>query len=239
MKKQHWIMLGTAVSAAAIVSVWAGVPVILKTFRTTAKIYTVTQGTDDLTLKPQFDFERMAGHDLVNLALGTSLDTRRTNEVLALDVDCGSTFINLVVYDKAAGSNIATIASSSSFDVVQQQNNPNSNFPNRERFVADLDIQPGGSDSEALLDGKLMVSGRLHLDPATGCPEDVPVRQDKDKLDKILCDRDFKDADDVETLVRRAGHAHGVGVMDVIIGGTTNKVLIPHILLSVRRQLAP
>src|ERR1041385_2831265 len=100
-------VIGVAALALAA-TVWAGVAT--RTFRTTARIYTVSQGTDEITGKPGYNFVRLEGHDLVNLALGTSLDTARTNEVLAMEVDCASTQASLVVFDKVAGSNIAVIA---------------------------------------------------------------------------------------------------------------------------------
>lgn len=237
MNRRYWLVGAGVASAAIALTVWAVGPT--KTFRTTARLYTVTQGFDELTGAPQYDFETLHGHDLVNLALGTSLDTRRTNEVLALEIDCESTQASLVVFDKAQDSNIATIATSDSFDVVQQQDHPNTAFPNRERFVAEMRIQPGGNEINGLLGGKLCVAGRLHLNPQDGCPRAVPVELDKDRHDKVLGDRDFKDPDDVEVIVLRAGHAHAIGVMDAVTGGNTNKVLILHLVLSIRRQLIP
>ncbi|MSR64389.1 MAG: hypothetical protein EXS18_01250 [Verrucomicrobiae bacterium] len=236
MKARYWIGIAT-IAIAAAATVWADSIVIAKTFRTTARIYAVIQGTDGLTGKPQYDLELLAGHDLVNLALGTSLDTARSNEVLALEVDCASTQASLVVYDKAADSNIAVIATSSSFDTVQQQDDPTAGGANRERFVAEMDIQAGGDATNGLLDGKLMVSGRLHLNPNTGCPRAIPVKLDKDKLDKQLGDIDFKDSDDTDRIVLRAGHGHAIGVLDIVTDGTTNKVLVPHMQLSIRRSV--
>src|SRR5262249_3462863 len=108
----------------------------------------------------------------------------------------------------------------------------------RERFVSEMEVEAGGSASDALLGGTLMVSGRLHLNPANGCPVAVPTVLDKDPADKILCDLEFKDTNDVDRIVLRVGHAHAIGVIDIISNGNTNKVLIPHMQLSIRRGLA-
>lgn len=235
MKARYWT--GMTVVAVAIAGTALAIT-LTKTFRTTARVFTVAQTTDQLTGKPEYDFVTLAGHDLVNLALGTGLDTVRTNEVLAMEVNCGSTQASLVVYDRTANSNIAVIATSTSFDTVVQQDNPNAPGPNRERFVAEMEIESGGNGTNGLLDGKLTVSGRLHLDPVTGCPRAVPVSLDKDKLDKILGDADVKDPADIDPIVLRAGHGHAIGVMDIVTGGTTNNVLVPHMQLSIRRGLS-
>lgn len=241
MKTSNWIPTATIVTAAIAAAAWAG-SIASKTFRTTAHMVTVTQGEDEVTMAPEYDFGRFAGHDLVNLALGTPLDTLRTNEVLALDVNCDSTAASLVVFDKTADSNIAVIATASSIDVVQQQDNDANAFPNRERFVAQFEIQPGGTATDGLLGGYLTIAGRLHLDPETGCPRAVPVKLDKDKLDKSLGDVDVRNGEedlDDPIFRLRAGRGHGVGVLDVVTGSETNTVLVPNLQISIRRQLIP
>ena len=239
MKTRAWLITGTLTLSVAAITAWA-ISANL-TFRTAARLFTVTQGTDSVTHLPQYDTATLAGHDLVNLALGTSVDTPRTNEVLALEVNCGSTQASLVVFDKAAKSNLTTIATSTSLDVVTQQGREAAPFPSNERFVARLVVQPGGNATDALLGGFLTIAGRLHLDPKTGCPRDVATNLDKDRLDKTLGDLDFKeDRNDPDFKIKqRAGHAHGVGVLELVSGGATNTVLVQGTQLSIRRQLAP
>ena len=152
MKSTYRILLVVPILAVAVaVVVWANGGT--RTFRTAARLVTVTQGTDAINDKPEYDFGLLLGHDLVNLALGTSLDTARSNEVLALEIDCSSTIASLVVYDKAGNSNLATIATTTNLDVVKQQGAPAAPFPNRERFVALFDVPPSGDANHGLVDG--------------------------------------------------------------------------------------
>ncbi|MBI3854034.1 MAG: choice-of-anchor E domain-containing protein [Verrucomicrobia bacterium] len=211
---------------------------LTQTFRTTAALKSVFQGTD-LAGKPAFEYDTLEGHDLVNLALGTSLTTLRTNELLALDIDCGSTVVSLVVFSKTLGTNIATIATNTTLDVVTDQGNAAAAFPNKERFVAQMVIQAGGNTTNGLVSGQFTLAGRLQLNPTNGCPQ--AVLKDHDKFDRIFRDIKFKTGDDKLEVglrdVHQAGEAHLIGVVTVVVEGTTTKVLIPFGALSLKRQL--
>ena len=185
----------------------------------------------------------------MNLALGTALGTARTNEVLAFEVSCESTSAELVVFDKTTGSNLVTIAASSKITVVQQQDNPASAFPDRERYATEMDVVASvGSNSNALVSGFLDVAGRLYLNPTNGCPRTVLVDTDR-KEDKVCGDSEgvtesadlsighkkIKITDDKEV----AGRGHFHGALTAIIDGQTNTVVVPFGALSIDRQLAP
>ena len=234
MRTNGWLVIGAVGLMGAMSPVFAQT----RTFRTPAAIVGVIQDTD-IGGKPQYDFEGFAGHDLVNLALGTPLSTVRTNEVLALEVECDSSSASLAVFDKAASSNIATIATSSRIDVVQQQDDDATAFPNRERFVTVLDVATLGNGSNGLAGGFLTIAGRLHLNPTNGCPRAVLV--DTDRREDKLCDdrKDVKDTEERDRFKPRAGRGHFIGVLDIISLGKTNTVLVPAGALSINRQLLP
>lgn len=234
MKSKRWLVVGLAVVAASALSVWAVDPI--ETFRTTAAVGTVFQSVNPLaTNTPAFGFLPLAGHDFVNLALGTPLATTRTNEVLALEIDCASSQASLVVFDKTASSNLATIATSSSFAPVVQQDNPATAAPNRERFVAQMDINEVGF----IVSGFLTVAGRIYLNPTNGCPRALLVDIDRGQ-DKLFADAKVKDTDDKDTTKNVSGFAHVIGVANVLgQTGSTNTFLIPFGRLNMRRQLAP
>jgi hypothetical protein len=236
MRRKHWIVVGAAtlVITAIAAKVWADA--LTRTFRTTTAVGAVYQSVNPLSpTTPAFGFTSLAGHDLVNMVLGTPLTTPRTNEVLALDLDCAGSQASLVVFDKASSSNIATIATSTSINWVVQQDNPLSAAPNRGRFVTQMDI---GSNN-FLVDGFLTIAGRVHLDPETGCPQTVLKDIDR-KQDKFFADGKVKNTDDVDKDKHVAGFAHVIGVADVLFeDGSTNSVLLPFGRLNMRRQLAP
>ena len=78
MKINKWVVIGAASCAAAALTVWA-VATPSKTFRTTARLAGVTQGTDPVTQLPQFDGVFLNGHNLVNLAMGRPIgDTKKS-----------------------------------------------------------------------------------------------------------------------------------------------------------------
>jgi hypothetical protein len=211
-------------------SAWAEDPA--ETFRTLAGGTAVYQ-SQDAASKPAYAVQPLFGHDLVAAALGVPMSTALSNQVLALQIDCGSTTAALVVFDKISSNNIATIATSTSLDVVQQQGVDTAPFPNRERFVAQFAITP----TNHLIGGFLTVAGRLQLNPTNGCPRAIRVEADR-------LDRDFKDVegsnldDPKDKDILRAGIGHAVGVVNLVFdNGTTNKMLLPLEALSIRRQL--
>ncbi len=236
MKTAKWIA-ATAITTAVVA--FAGVVLTTKTYRTAAALAGVQQGQDPTTHLPQFDYVRLAGHDLVNLALGRALDdTNFPHQVLALTAACDRSEAALVVYDRDTDSILATIAGSTSFDSVVEQNSTTAAGPNRARFVAQFAINDSGSESNRLLGGFLTVAGRVHLDPQTGCLKPVLVALDRDRFDRALGDREVSPReDDNERLVLRAGLAHLIGVVDLVSDGHTNTVLVPYGRLSIRRQL--
>jgi len=237
MKSKIWVAVGLiATTAAAITASAASTNV---TFRTPASFEVVIQ--DEAGGKPSYGFQGYIGADLVNLALGTDIGTVRTNELLALEVACDSSSAELVVFDKAGGSNLVTIATSSKITVVQQQDNPVTAFPDRERFATEMDIAAVGSSSNALLSGFLDVAGRLFLNPTNGCPRAVRVDTDR-KQDKECGDpsavTDTNDKNVPKDVAKIAGRGHFHGAFSAVIAGQTNTVVVPDGALSIDRLLA-
>jgi hypothetical protein len=238
MKSKQWnssklsLSVGTAVAVLTAISTWAA-PDPSETFRTFAYGLGVYQGTNGAS-KPVYNYQPLAGHDLVAAALGMPLGTVLTNQVFAMQIDCASSTASLVVFDKPSSNNIATIAVSTSLDVVQQQDVDLTPFPNRERFVAQFAITPTNN----IVGGFLTLAGRLDLNPTNGCPR--AIRIDFDPKDGACGDSvtganadDKKDHD-----ILRAGVGHASGVVDLIFNDqTTNTVLLPHVEFSVRHEL--
>jgi len=234
MKIQEWLAVTAVISIAASSTVFAQTN---RTFRTPAVFEGVIQNTD-LAGKPTYEFETFDGADLVNLALGTDLDTTRTNEVLAIEFTCNSNSVSLVVFDKAGSSNLAVVATSSQMSVVQQQDNDATAFPNRERFAAEMDVAALGNGSNGLVSGFLDIAGRVYLSPTNGCPRALLVDTDR-KYDGVCGDpRAITDKiDKIREDIAGRGHFHGS--LDVITSTKTNTVLVPDGALSIDRQLAP
>lgn len=231
MKTKQWILTGTLLTAATLL--FADLASRMKTFRSVALFGVAFQSSDALSpTTPVYGFATLDGIDLVNLALGTDLTTPRTNEVLAFEVASDSSAANLVVYSKILDSNIVTLATSTRFDKIVQQDDPLTPFPNRERFVAQMNFASHGF----LTSGRLTISGRMYLNPSTGCPQTVVV--DFDRLqDKLFADKKLKDAQRGNPVL---GVGHVIGVVDVIFSnGSTNVVLIPFGRVNMRRQLQP
>ena len=235
MKAKRWIVIGTVASAAAVLTVLAA-PGATRTFRTTASVGAVFNLPNPLnTNAAVFGFDTFAGHDLVNLALGTALTTVRTNEVLALEIACGSGSASLVVFDKHLASNTVTIATSSHVTALTAQEDASALGPNHERFV----IQMGVNTNNFLIGGFLTVAGRVALD-TNGCPRAALVDADR-RADKALGDAIVKNLDDKTDKDKHiAGQAHLIGVANVVfVDGSTNTVLLPFGHMTVRRQLLP
>ena len=240
MTTQKWILVGAATIAAGAIAVAGIIVGTNKTYRTTAALYGVQQGEDGTTHLPQFDFVGLAGHDLVNLAMGRVItDTNFPGQVLAMTIACDRSAANLVVYDKDSDSVVGTIAESTSVDSVVQQDSTAAAGPGRARFVAQFDVDATGSGTDGILGGFLTVAGRIRLDPATGCPKPVRVALDRDRLDKTFGDKDVSKKEDQEDIkvINRAGLGHLIGAVDLVSGGSTNKVLLPFGRLSIRREL--
>lgn len=237
MNSKKWLPLG-AVAIVAVAITASAIPLIpSKTFRTTASLVGISQGHDSVSLHPQYDFTSLAGWNLINLAMGREVTNRTvTTQVLAMTVACDLKSASLVAYDKANSNAVVTLATTTSFETVTKQ--VGNAGPNRARFVALFQVNTNGTATDGLIGGFLTVAGRLHLDPVTGCPEAVLVALDKDRNDKVCGDKELaKNADPDEKLVRRTGIGHLIGALDLVSGGTTNTVLIPHGALSIRREL--
>jgi hypothetical protein len=236
MKTQKRIFLGVASLALAAIGAYATGTV---TLRTLGYFIGLTQGTDPITNTPRFENADFAGHNLVNLAMGRdATDTSVPNQVLAMTFACDLSSANLVVYDELASNVVAVIAASTSVDSVLQQDAHEAG-PNRAHFVAALQINTNGNPTNGLLGGYFTIAGRLNLDPTNGCPRPVIVWLDRDPLDRPDGDAELSANQDPDSvpLIRRAGLAHLIGVVDLVTDGGTNTVLVPHGGLSIRREL--
>jgi hypothetical protein len=235
MQLKKWTIVGAAVTAVAVVAAFAIVVLTppLRVFRTTASMTAVGQGTNSISGHPEFDYAFLNGSNLVALALGAN---PTSNQVFAMEIDCGSQVASLLVFDKS-NSNITTIATSSSIDTVRQQG-LKSHFVNSERFVAQFAVNSVGN----LAGGFLTVAGRLNLD-TNGCPHAVTIALDRDTHDTQLGDQAVVNTEqdgkskDTALKTQRAGRAHFIGVLDVVGGGETNTVLIPLGRMTFLRQL--
>ncbi|HVM62159.1 MAG TPA: hypothetical protein VMV72_14950 [Verrucomicrobiae bacterium] len=238
MKAKKWIVGGLIVTTAAVLTTRAVIPQS-RTVRTTASITAVYQYPNPLAPSTAIlGFETLAGHDIVNLALGTPLATVRTNELLAMDITCGSTAAQMVIFDRAASSNILTIAQSTSMTVLTGQDNPDAAGPNHERFV----IQMGVNTNGFLVGGSFTIAGRLYLTPSNGCPATVLIDTDKGH-DKVCADTNVKDSDVKGSKDKTiSGEAHMIGVANVIVlvgptSTSTNTFLMPDGKFTMKRIL--
>ena len=238
MRIRNWNPLALLAVLAAATSAGA-ISANLVTFRTTALLHGIAQGKDTVTGAPQFDPVTLRGFELVNLAMGRPVgDNSHPEQVLAMTIACDLSAGQLVVFDRFASRDVATIAESTSFDAIRAQG-PRAPAPNRAHFVARFDVDENGNATDGIADGFVTVAGRLNLDPQTGCPHAVLISLDRDPSDKLLGNADLTSKDDPEEGkdVLRAGHAHLIGVLDLFSGGNSEKVLVPVGRLSVRRPL--
>lgn len=234
MKAKKWIVAGVIASTAAVLTTWATIE-SSRTIRTTASITAVYQTPNPLaTNTATLAVESLAGHDIVNLALGTALETARTNQLLAMDINCNSTEASLVIFDTVLSSNILTIAQSTSMTALTAQDNPDAAGPNHERFVIQMGINTNGF----LVGGSLTVAGRIYLTPSNGCPAEVLINTDK-AHDKVCADANIKDLDVKGVKDKHiTGEAHLIGVTDVIVlDGSTNTFLLPFGQFTMKRIL--
>ena len=224
-------------SAAVVLTALAVAP-STRTFRTTASVRAIFQVPNPLaTNTALLAKDTFSGHDLVALALGTPLSTVLSNQVLALEIACGSSAASLVVFDRSLSSNIVTIAASTHIDALTAQDNPAAAGPNRERFVIQMGVHTNGF----LVGGFLTIAGRVHLDPTNGCPRALLVDTDR-RDDKVFGDAGIKNADEDAKVKDKviAGQAHLIGVVNAIFtDGSTNVTLLPFGQLTVKRQLLP
>src|ERR1017187_2088126 len=191
MKAKQWIAVGIAATGVAVLTALA-VPVATRTFRTTASIGAVFQVPNPIaTNTALLAFDTFEGHDLVNLALGTSLATVRTNQLLALEINCDSTIARLVVFDTGLLSNVVDIAGSTNIFALTGQDSAAAAGPNHERFVMRMGVNTNGF----LIGGFLTVAGRVYLDPTNGCPRALLVDTDHSH-DRGLGDATIKDKDE-------------------------------------------
>jgi hypothetical protein len=237
LKLKKWspavlVLVAVATSAAAISA-------DLKTFRTTALLLGLVEGENPVTHTPEIDSVVLRGHQLADLAMGRPIgDTSHPEQVLALTIACDLGSAELVVFDRFAARSIATIAETTSFDAIRAQG-PRASAPNRAYFVARFDVEENGNATDGIVDGFATVAGRLNLNPQTGCPAAVLVSLDRDPNDKLLGYRELSDKEDADEVkdVLRTGHAHLIGVLDLVSAGEAEKVLVPLGHLSIRRGL--
>lgn len=203
-----------------------------KTFRTLAAGTGIYQ-SQDASSKPVYGTQEFFGHDLVSAALGIPMGTVLSNEVLALQVDCGSTTASLIAWDNTNSTVLAIIAVCTNLSVVQQQDVDTTPFPNREHFVGQFAINP----THNLLGGSLTIAGRLQLNPTNGCPRAIRVQIDP--LDHLFKDTEVINGDDPKDRdILRAGVAHAVGTINLVFDdSTTNQVLFPFVAMSIRHGL--
>ena len=238
MRLKKYSVVALALFAAVATSA-AAVSVDFRTFRTTALLLGIVQGEDPVTHAPEFDPVALRGRQLVDLAMGRPIgDASHPEQVLAMTIACDLGSAELVVFDRFAARSIATVAESTSFDAIRAQG-PRTPAPNRAHFVARFDIAENGNATDGIVDGFATVAGRLNLNPQTGCPAAVLVSLDRDSSDKLLGYRELSDKEDPEEVkdVLRTGHAHLIGVLDLVSGGNAEKVLVPLGHLSIRRSL--
>jgi hypothetical protein len=228
-------------AVSAVIAIAAGPAVFAsgsnRTFRTEAAVGAVFQTPNPLATNTELlAVDAFAGHDLVSLAVGTNLVNVLTNQLLALEIDCGSDQASLMVFDTSTQSNVVIIATSTKITALTGQDNPTAAGPNHERFVIEMGVNTNGF----ILGGSLTIAGRAYLDPATGCPRAVLV--DTDRIhDRLFADVDVKDTDlkgEKDKFI--TGDAHLIGEISLIFAdGSTNTVLLPFGQLTMRRQLLP
>jgi hypothetical protein len=238
MNTRSRILLAVASLAVVTITAYAA-GVTTKTFRTAAYFIGITQGVDPATGHPQYENADFAGHNLVNLAMGRDANSRSApNQVMAMTFACDLSSASLVVYDENTSNVVATIASSTTFDSVLEQDRGQA-APSHAHFVAVLQLGANGNGSNGVLDGFLTVAGRLRLDPQTGCPEAVAVGLDRDPLDGLDGDTEVSANQDPDSgpLSLRAGLAHVIGTLDAVVDGSTNRILVSQGNLSIRRPL--
>jgi hypothetical protein len=238
MKIKNTVFLGAATLAIAAVAAYAAGIANGVTFRTAASFDGIVQATNKAGL-PQYDPVTFSGHELVHLAMGRGVNDNTTpNQVLALTFACDLSAANLVVYDTNTSEILATIASSTTMQSVKQQD-AHQTGPNRAQFITFMQVNPMGNATDGLAGGYFTVAGRVNLNPATGCPVPVVLSWDRDPLDDVTDNTELSPQADPTSapLNVRTGLAHLVGVLNVVLGGTSDTVLVPEGNLSIRQEL--
>jgi hypothetical protein len=234
MKLNRW-MIGSVLGAAAVATtVWA-VTITSKTYRTTGVFWGVLQ--KPAATPPEFQYVTFIGSNLVNLAMGRApTDNSHPDQVMALTFECDMSSASLVVYDRSVSNVVGTIANSTSLDTVEGVGLSVTGATNElRRFVAQLAIPAAGNATDGLAGGYFTVAGRVHINPATGCPEAVLVALDKTPYDRAYGDVDISSKLDADPgLALNAGLAHLIGVVDTVTSGNTNTVLVPYGELTIR-----
>lgn len=237
MNKSKQLLIA-AVAVVTVLGIAFAVPIPTKTDRTTALFIGTTE--DDSGTLPTIKNTPFAGWNLVNVAMGRDAhDTNFPNQVLAMTFACDLSSVSLVVYDKTSSNVVLSIADGNQVDSVTGiRVTVNGTTNEVSRLVTRLHVQAVGNVTNGLAGGSLMVSARIHRDPVTGCPKPVLVSLDKDRLDRIVGDKEIPSKTEPdEKLVTRTGLGHLIGVLNVMSDGGTNTVLIPFGGLSIRREL--
>lgn len=237
IRKWTWLTLA---GLTAFATTAGAIAVDSGTFRTTAILLGLVQAEDPIAHTPRIETIAVTGHGLVDLAMGRPVgDATHPEQVLAMTVACDLGSAQLVVFDRSSGASVATIAETTSFDAIRAQG-ARVAAPNRAHFVARFDVDANGNATNGIVDGFATVAGRLNLDLRTGCPHAVLVTLDRDANDKLRGDGEIssrEDLDEAKDSVLRAGHAHLIGVLNLVSQGAPEKVLVPVGRLSLRRSL--
>lgn len=237
MNANKHILLGVAgLALAALTTYAADTGTNSGTFRTTGYFIGLTQGTTT-NGTPVYQNASLAGHNLVNLAMGRSLnDTNYPTQVLAMTIAPDLSSMELVVYDQSVSNVVATIAQGTSVDTVKQQDKKETG-PNHAQFVAVMMINPTGNNYNGLTGGYFSLAGALNLDPATGAPGTVSVSVEPQLFDGTEVDvPNYLDPDAVLVKVPTGG-AQGNGVLDINNNGTSETILVPSGSLSIRQPV--
>jgi hypothetical protein len=132
---------------------------------------------------------------------------------------------------------VQVISVGTNFTSYEQRDAERSSL-NQARFVVEFPINACGDATNGLAGGFLTAAGHLHLFLTNGCPDMVLVSLDKDPLDRLMGNKEINNRidPDLEKLSFRTGLAHVIGLLDVVNDGVTNRILIPHGNLSIRRK---
>ncbi len=242
MTLKNWTIFGliglTTITVTALADIDGGI------FRTTAYLHGISQRPNTTT--PIIDFPPLAGHQIVNLALGRDVnDTNFPDQVMALALSCDLQSGNFVIYDRSNSNVVGLIASStrlvSVHNVTTNDTRATATGKTNDlvRFGMNMDIQLTGNATNGLLGGNLTVVGRIHVHPVTGCPLPGTLTLDKDTLDKTFGIKPVPKKEDKDTVVltNRTGMANCMGLIDVVGNGVTNTIIVPVGTIDIRYAL--
>ncbi len=242
MTLKNWTILGLIGLTTATVTALADIDGL--TLRTTAFLHGIAQRPN--ATQPTIDFPPLAGHQIVNLALGRDVnDTNFPDQVMALALSCDLQSGNFVIYHRSNSNIVGVIASStrivSAHNVTTNDTRAAATGKTNElvRFGMNMDVQLTGNATNGLLGGNLMIVGRIHVNPETGCPLPGSLALDKDTLDKTFGIKPIPKKEDKDSvaLTNRTGMANCMGLIDVVGNGLTNTIIVPVGTIDIRYAL--